>query len=118
MAETGRLTAPSSVTNRARDWVRERPVTAVRIFIVVTVLLCWEALAQSGLLYRDVVPSLIRIVRALYQTLIDPTFYFHLYTTFYQIAVAMVIGGVSGLAVGIALGGSKLMQRAYEPLLY
>ncbi len=30
----------------------------------------------------------------------------------------MVIGGVSGLAVGILLGGSKLMQRAYEPLLY
>jgi len=34
------------------------------------------------------------------------------------IAIAMVIGGVSGLAVGILLGGSKFMARAYEAYLY
>ena len=118
MAETGRLSAPSGVANRMQDWVQQHRVTALRIFIIVTVLLCWEALAQSGLLYRDVVPSLVRIALALFQTLTDPTFYFHLYTTFYEIGIAMVIGGVSGLAVGILLGGSKLMQRAYEPFLY
>ena len=114
MAETGRLSAAAY----APGWVREHPVTTLRIFIIVTVLMVWEGLAQSGWLYRDVVPSLVAIGRALYETLNDPTFYFHLYTTFYEIGVAMVIGGVSGLAVGILLGGSKLMQRAYEPLLY
>jgi NitT/TauT family transport system permease protein len=118
MAETGRLTTPAGVANRMQDWVQQHPVTALRITIIVTVVLFWEALAQSGLLYRDVVPSLVAIGRALFQTLGDPTFYFHLYTTFYEIGVAMVIGGVSGLAVGIALGGSKLMQRAFEPFLY
>src|SRR5262245_10845119 len=118
MAETGRLIAPAGVANRVQDWMRGHPVTALRVVIVITVLLCWEALAQSGLLYRDVVPSLLRIGLALYQTLTDPTFYFHLFTTFYEIGVAMAIGGLSGLAVGIALGGSKLMQRAYEPFLY
>jgi NitT/TauT family transport system permease protein len=30
----------------------------------------------------------------------------------------MVIGGLSGLAVGIALGGSNFMSRAYEAYLY
>jgi ABC-type nitrate/sulfonate/bicarbonate transport system permease component len=114
MAETGRLTlrAPAS---RRRPL---HPVTALRIAIVVAVLGIWEALAQSGLLYRDVVPSLQAIARALYETLSDPTFYWHLYTTFYEIGIAMVIGCFSGLAVGILLGSSKLMQRAYEPLLY
>jgi ABC-type nitrate/sulfonate/bicarbonate transport system permease component len=118
MAETGRLSAPPGVVGRIQGWVRGHRVATLRILIIVTALACWEALAQSGLLYRDVVPSLFRIARALVQTLSDPTFYFHLYTTFYQIGVGMVIGGVSGLAVGIALGGSKLMQRAYEPFLY
>jgi NitT/TauT family transport system permease protein len=128
MAETGRLIPlpnPPPLAGegregaiRVQDWVRAHPVAALRVFIVVTALLFWEALAQSGLLYRDVVPSLLRIGLALYQTLTDPAFYFHLYTTFYEIGVAMVIGGVSGLAVGILLGGSKLMQRAYEPFLY
>jgi NitT/TauT family transport system permease protein len=94
------------------------PVTALRIAIVVVVLGAWEALAASGLLYRDVVPSLVAIGNALYHTLIDPTFYWHLGTTFYEIALALLFGGVSGLVVGIALGGSRLLRRAYEPMLY
>ena len=30
----------------------------------------------------------------------------------------MVIGGLSGLVAGIALGSSRLLRQAYEPLLY
>jgi ABC-type nitrate/sulfonate/bicarbonate transport system permease component len=114
MAATGRLTEQLSTPG----WVQRHPVTALRIFIIVSVLLVWEGLARSGWLYRDVVPSLVAIGWALYETLSDRTFYFHLYTTFYEIGLAMLIGGVAGLAVGILLGGSKLMQRAYEPFLY
>jgi ABC-type nitrate/sulfonate/bicarbonate transport system permease component len=114
MAETGRLTLPLAAPRRRPL----HPVTALRIVIIVTVLGSWELLAQSGLLYRDVVPSLQAIGRALYETLSDGTFYWHLYTTFYEIGIAMVIGGVSGLAAGILLGSSKLLQRAYEPLFY
>jgi ABC-type nitrate/sulfonate/bicarbonate transport system permease component len=65
-----------------------------------------------------VVPSLGAILYALVKTLSDPLFYFHLGTTSYEIAIALVIGGASGLAVGILLGGSKLMERAYESYLY
>ena len=93
-------------------------MTRLRIVIIVAVLVVWEALAASGLLYRDVVPSLVAIGKALYVTLADATFYFHLYTTFYEIGIAMLIGGLSGLAVGIVLGGSKFMSRAYEAYLY
>ena len=118
MAETGRLNPARFAPSWAPLWVREHPVTALRIFIIVTVLLVWEGLAQSGWLYRDVVPSLAAIGRALFELLREPTFYMHLYATFYEIILGMVIGGVSGLAVGILLGGSKLMQRAYEPFLY
>jgi ABC-type nitrate/sulfonate/bicarbonate transport system permease component len=64
------------------------------------------------------VPSLIAIGRAMIETLSDKLFFWHLGTTFYEIGIALAIGGLSGIAVGIALGGSKLMQRAFEPLLY
>jgi NitT/TauT family transport system permease protein len=118
MAATGNLSGQERKPNSLQRWLREHPVPALRIALVAGVVLGWEALAQSGLLYRDVVPSLFRIGRALYSTLVDPTFYFHLSTTLYEIAVAMVIGGLSGLVVGIALGGSKLLQRSFEPFLY
>ena len=113
-----------------------RSVTALRIAIIVVTLASWEALAASGLLYRDVVPSLLAIGKALFNLLtvpdmpVDlslfglqdttriPAIYWHLYVTFYEIAIGMVIGGLSGLVAGIALGSSRLLRQAYEPLLY
>src|SRR5262249_7619385 len=114
MAQTGGLTLQT-----AKSWgLRLRPVTALRIAIIVAVVVLWEAVSASGWLYRDVVPSLGAIGRSLYATLSDPTFYFHLGTTAYEIGIAMLIGGVTGLAVGLLLGGSKFMSRAYEAYLY
>src|SRR5205823_1532191 len=105
MAQTGQLSLPAT-----RPW-RLSAVTRLRILIVLVVVVVWEAVSASGLLYRDVVPSLAAIGRQLILTLSDPSFYFHLYTTFYEIGVAMIIGGLSGLVVGIALGGSRFMSR-------
>ncbi len=134
MAETGRLTL------RAAPSRGLSPVTWLRIAIIVVTLACWEALAASGLLYRDVVPSLVAIGKALFNLLavpdmpaqidIDlylfriqtattiPQIYWHLYVTFYEIAFGMVFGGLSGLVAGIAIGSSRLLRRAYEPMLY
>ena len=115
MAEAGQLTAAAAPRRRGRIL---QPVTLLRIGIVVAVLATWQLVAASGLLYRDVVPSLAAIAVALVTTLSDPTFYFHLATTGYEIGIALLIGGVSGVAVGIALGASKLLARAYEAYLY
>jgi ABC-type nitrate/sulfonate/bicarbonate transport system permease component len=113
-----------------------RPVTMLRIAIIVVALASWEALSASGLLYRDVVPSLIAIAKALFDLLTVPdmpvelspfglqgtasvpAIYWHLYVTFYEIAIGLLIGGLSGLVAGIALGSSRLLRQAYEPLLY
>ena len=59
MAPTGRLILPASKP----FGVPLRPVTTLRILIIAAVLVGWEALAASGLLYRDVVPSLLAIGR-------------------------------------------------------
>ena len=110
MAETGRLSAPTGPL--------VSPVTLVRLAIVAFVLLAWESAARSGLLYRDVVPSLGVIGRAVVELLADPTYYGHLGVTAGEIGIALAIGGLSGLAVGIALGGSRFLGRAFEPYLY
>ena len=109
MAETGQLTAAAP---------RDHAVTLVRAAIVVGVLATWEALSRSGLLYRDVIPSLVVIGRALIAVLADPAFYRHLGVTAGEIGAALAIGGTAGLAVGIALGGSRFLTRAFEPYLY
>jgi NitT/TauT family transport system permease protein len=111
MAETGRLSAPATQPFAS-------PVTLVRIAIIAGVLALWEAAAASGLLYRDVVPSLLVIGRAIVELLADPTYYAHLGVTAGEIGFAMLIGGLAGLAVGILLGSNRLLSRAFESYLY
>ena len=110
MAATGRLTA-----------ARAPGVSAgmlLRAAIVLAVLAAWELLAHSGWLYRDVVPSLLRIAGALVDLLSHADFYRNLGVTLGEIAGALVVGGVSGLAVGILLGANRFLAKAYEPYLY
>jgi len=110
MAETGRLTAPAAPLFA--------PVTLLRAAIIAAVLAIWELVAASGLLFRDVVPSLSVIGRALAELLMDKTYYWHLGVTAGEIGIAMLIGGLAGLVVGILLGSNKLLCRAYEAYLY
>ena len=110
MAETGRLTAPAAPA--------VSPVTLVRVAIIAAILLTWEAVAASGLLFRDVVPSLIVIGRALIELLADQTYYWHLGVTAGEIGSALLIGGFAGLAVGITLGANPLLSRSFEAFLY
>jgi NitT/TauT family transport system permease protein len=110
MAQADRLTQ--------RPALAVRPVTLLRIAIIAAIVIIWEAVAASGLLFRDVVPSLAVILQAVAKLLGDAEFYGHLWTTIGEILVALAIGGFTGLAVGILLGGSRLLGKAFEPYLY
>jgi ABC-type nitrate/sulfonate/bicarbonate transport system permease component len=135
MAETGRLTAAPIASAPIIS-----PVTWLRIAIIVTLVAIWEIVAASGLLFRDVVPSLLAIGQALIRTLthldmqvpidIDfgpisihrvlwlPEFYWHLWVTMYEVGIALVFGGLAGLVVGLALGANRFLSRAFERFLY
>jgi ABC-type nitrate/sulfonate/bicarbonate transport system permease component len=135
MAQTGHLTrAPQASV----PWLS--PVTRLRIVILLTILVSWEALAASGLLLREVVPSLVAVGRALAELLFRPdlkwpvdigigslrfvhqfwvpAFYWHLYVTIMEVATALVIGGTAGLLVGLALGANPFLSKAFERFLY
>src|SRR5260370_4628688 len=95
-----------------------RQVTVLRIVIIAVVLATWEAVSVSGLLFRDVVPSLVAIGKAIGGLLVSSEFYSNLGITAYEIGVGLLIGGLSGLAVGIALGANRFVSHAYEALVY
>jgi ABC-type nitrate/sulfonate/bicarbonate transport system permease component len=90
----------------------------LRAAIILTVLAAWQALAASGLLFRDVVPSLAAIVRAVGSLLAASDFYNHLGITAAEVGTGLAIGGVCGLATGIFLGANRFAANAYEALIY
>jgi ABC-type nitrate/sulfonate/bicarbonate transport system permease component len=94
------------------------PVLMLRAAIVLITLVGWEVLARSGLLYRDVVPSIVRIAEALWGVIAAPAFYANLAVTALEVGTGLAIGGAAGLVVGLILGGNRFLARAYEPFLY
>jgi len=112
MAETGRLRQAAPAIPLLS------PVALLRIAIILAVLAVWEFLAHSGWLYRDVVPSLLAIGRAIIVLLSHSEYYYNLGVTAGEIGLALLIGGISGLVVGIALGANRFLSRAFEPYLY
>jgi ABC-type nitrate/sulfonate/bicarbonate transport system permease component len=95
-----------------------RGVLALRIAIVVVVLAVWQAVSVSGILFRDVVPSLTAIGAALAKLVSDAAFYRNLGVTAYEIGLAILIGGAAGLAAGIALGANRFLSEAFESFLH
>lgn len=81
-------------------------------------LLGWEALSRSGLFYRGVLPSIVSIGKAFAVLLMQPAFWLHLGTTVAEVVGALCIGAAGGLAVGLLVGGTPLVRRAYEPALH
>jgi NitT/TauT family transport system permease protein len=94
------------------------PVALLRAAIILTLLAVWEFLGHSGWLYRDVMPSVSRIGGALVSLLSTGDYYFNLGVTAGEIAVALAIGGISGVIVGLILGGNRFLAKAFEPYLY
>jgi ABC-type nitrate/sulfonate/bicarbonate transport system permease component len=112
MAETGRLSGTAAAAPGLS------PVTLLRVAIILTVLAVWELLARSGWLYRDVVPSLLSLGRALFELITDRNYYFNLGVTAGEVASALAIGGLAGIAAGIVLGANRFLSKAFEPYIY
>jgi len=112
------MAEPRQVTGAPSFVATSQAVLLVRIFIVAAVLAAWEAVSASGLLFQGVVPSLLAIGAAVGALLADADFYRQLAVTALEVATALVIGGLSGLAVGLVLGASRFLGRAFEPYLY
>jgi ABC-type nitrate/sulfonate/bicarbonate transport system permease component len=111
MAQTG------SLTRKVTAWPIG-PVGLLRLAIILALVVIWETMSRSGLLYRDVVPSLVAIGLALFDLLGHAPYYFHLAVTTGEIAAAVAIGGGLGLVAGIVLGANRFLSEAYESFLY
>ncbi len=90
----------------------------LRLAILGSILLFWEAVAASGLLFRDVVPSLLKIASALGHLGVNADFYHNLSATAGEVGISLAIGGSIGVVAGLLLGGSRLLGKSFEPYIH
>jgi len=89
----------------------------LRLAIILGTAAAWQLLAASGLLFRDVVPSLVRIGQALVKLLVTAEFWHHAGVSLAEITVALGLGGAAGLVVGLVIGSNRFLGAAYAPYL-
>ncbi|MDH3240722.1 MAG: ABC transporter permease [Alphaproteobacteria bacterium] len=94
--------------------VRLSPELRIQLFSLMGIWALWEAMSQSGLFYRDIVPSSFKVFAALGRHLVDPGFYVHLGTTAYEVAVGFTIGSLIGLGLGILFGVRRFLGRVMD----
>jgi ABC-type nitrate/sulfonate/bicarbonate transport system permease component len=112
------MAATTVVSGAGRARSEPRRILAIRIAIAAAVVALWEGASASGLFYRDVIPSLLAIGRALGVLAVHADFYRHLAVSLMEVGQAVAIGGGLGIVVGLVLGGSRFLARAFEPYLY
>jgi ABC-type nitrate/sulfonate/bicarbonate transport system permease component len=89
--------------------------TQIRLLTLISILIVWEVVARSGLLYQDVVPSLLKITRAFGLLLIDPTTWRHFAVSAWEIGAGLTIGYILGVLFGLAAGTRRFFGAAVAP---
>lgn len=74
----------------------------------------WQALAVSGLLFRDVVPPLGALGWGVLSVAADGGFWRNALVTGGELGAALLAGGGLGAAAGLALGASPVLSAAFE----
>lgn len=89
--------------------------TQIRLLTLVVILATWELVARSGLLYQDVVPSLIKIVAAFFRMLVDPLTWKHFAVSAWEIGAGLTIGYILGVLFGLVAGTRRFFGAAVAP---
>jgi ABC-type nitrate/sulfonate/bicarbonate transport system permease component len=119
MAATGQVKTPTATMGWAKAGRGSaRSTNLIRAGIFFGMAICWEALSRSGLLFRDVVPSLFSIWASIWKLIASPVFYANLQVTAWEIFASLAIGSGLGITVGIILGANRFLGAAFEPYVY
>jgi len=85
--------------------------------LIAVALVAWEALAQSGLANRILVPSLVNIGRELVQLVARPDSLGEAWQSLHRALGGFALAAVVGVTLGVAMGRSTLAAACLNPLL-
>jgi len=109
-----------SAMERFRSWLigHSRSAGFFRLFVSFgTLLLAWEVLASTVLTNRLVIVPFSEVMAALFKEVASGRFWIHSRITFLELGIAFPISVVLGVAFGLILATSRVLQQILDPLL-
>lgn len=112
-APAGAAAAPAQPRRASPTWVG---VYAARLALLIAILGAWEwASGRLVPVFYASKPSLI--ARSLWYWVRDGSLFFHMGVTALEAVLGFVIGGMLGMAVGIAFGRSRRLAQLLDPFI-
>lgn len=94
-----------------------RQVLTLQILTPVVLIILWELIARSGLLYEGVVPTILEVVSAVWNEVSSPELYHHFGITLMELFGGFIIATIVGVVTGIALGSRPFVSTVADPFL-
>lgn len=114
------LPPPPSSWQRLRSWLVGHGPAAGLTRVVISfgsLLALWEVLARTVLTNRLVIVPFSEVMTALTREVTTGQFWVHTRITFLELGIAFPISVLLGIALGLVLATSRLLQQILDPLL-
>jgi NitT/TauT family transport system permease protein len=81
------------------------------------VVLAWEFIGRTGILFPELFPSILEILQSLWTYLTTPIMLPHIKASLYEVGGALGIAALSGIPLGILWGSRRTWLEVVEPLI-
>ena len=90
---------------------------AVQTLTLLLVIAVWELISRTGILFAELFPPLIEILRSLWIYLTTPLIVPHLKASLYEVGGALGLAALFGVPLGILWGSRTRWLQIVEPLI-
>jgi NitT/TauT family transport system permease protein len=89
----------------------------VSLLVFVLVILGWECAVHALGVPRIILPAPSAIAISLWNSLLTPSFYYHIGVTLYEAMAGFLLGGGSGFLLGVLIGQSRFAEQTLYPYI-
>jgi NitT/TauT family transport system permease protein len=89
----------------------------VQALTLLAVVLAWEFIGRTGLLFPELFPSILEILQSLWTYVTTPIMLPHIKASLYEVGGALGIAALSGIPLGIVWGSRRSWLEVVEPLI-
>lgn len=89
----------------------------VQALTLLAVVLAWEFIGRTGLLFPELFPSILEILQSLWLYVSTPIMIPHIKASLYEIGGALAVAALCGVPLGILWGSRQSWLEIVEPLI-
>jgi NitT/TauT family transport system permease protein len=109
------MTTARPISTSLTAWI-QTPL-GVRALTLSALIVCWELIGRTGLLFPDLFPSITEILQSLSIYATTPVMIPHIKASLYEVGGAIGIACLLGVPLGILWGSKQSWLEIVEPLI-